>query len=181
MQEWEQLAATATYQQVRQFVLLTNGSTQRLTKEQKGRFVCLCWIGQIYRSFATPKESYIADWEQLPEWQRETDIAIFEAIERAVQSARESQGSIRESSPKDLHTPLRVLSCLLSTITARLIADFVQTLCSHTAKKEPFLRLPFATLLLIDMRTMFFYVCPLTLVFIALEQQKADGILTHDN
>ena len=67
MQEWEQLAATATYQQVRQFVLLTNGSTQRLTKEQKGRFVCLCWIGQIYRSFATPKESYIADWEQLPE------------------------------------------------------------------------------------------------------------------
>src|SRR5437763_13350539 len=42
MQEWEQLAATATYQQVRQFVLLTNGSTQRLTKEQKGRFVCLC-------------------------------------------------------------------------------------------------------------------------------------------
>ncbi len=89
MQEWEQQAAIATYEQVHQFVLLTNGGTQRLTREQKGRFVCLCWIGQIYCFFATPKESYIADWEQLPEWQRETDITIFETIERTVQQERD--------------------------------------------------------------------------------------------
>jgi hypothetical protein len=46
--------------------------------------VCLRWIGQIYCHFATPKESYIADWEQLPAWQRETDASIFETIESAV-------------------------------------------------------------------------------------------------
>lgn len=84
MQEWEQQAAIATYEQVCQFVLLTNGGTQRLTREQKGRFVCLCWIGQIFCYFVAPKESYIADWEQLPEWQRETDATIFETIEHAV-------------------------------------------------------------------------------------------------
>jgi hypothetical protein len=33
MQEWEQQAAIATYEQVRQYVLLTNGGTQRLTRE----------------------------------------------------------------------------------------------------------------------------------------------------
>ncbi len=90
MQEWEQQAAIATYEQVRQFVLLTNGCTQRLSREQKSRFVCLCWIGQIYRHFATPKESYVADWEQLPAWQRETDADIFETIERAVQQEMSS-------------------------------------------------------------------------------------------
>jgi hypothetical protein len=84
MGEWEQRAAIATYEQVRQFVLLTNGRTQKLSREQKGRFVCLCWIGQIYRYFEAPKESYVADWEQLPAWQRETDADIFETIERVV-------------------------------------------------------------------------------------------------
>ncbi|HEX6478477.1 MAG TPA: hypothetical protein VF043_06505 [Ktedonobacteraceae bacterium] len=84
MGEWEQQAAIATYEQVRQFVLLTNGRTQKLSREQKGRFVCLCWIGQIYHHFEAPKESYVADWEQLPGWQRETDADIFETIERVV-------------------------------------------------------------------------------------------------
>ncbi len=90
MQEWEQQAAIATYEQVRQFVLLTNGCTQKLSREQKSRFVCLCWIGQIYGHFATPKESFVADWEQLPAWQRETDADIFETIERAVQQEMSS-------------------------------------------------------------------------------------------
>lgn len=84
MQGWEQQAAIATCEQVRQFVLLTEGATHKLSREQKGRFVCLCWIGQIYRHFEAPKESYIADWEQLPAWQRETDSDIFEAIEQGV-------------------------------------------------------------------------------------------------
>lgn len=84
MQEWEQQAAIATCEQVRQFVQLTNAATQKLSREQKGRFVCLCWIGQIYRHFEAPKASYVADWEQLPAWQQETDSDIFEAIERTV-------------------------------------------------------------------------------------------------
>lgn len=28
-----------------------------------------------------PKPSYVADWDDLPEWQRETDSDIFQRIE----------------------------------------------------------------------------------------------------
>ena len=84
MQEWEQASAIAVYEQVRQFVLATGGQTTHLSREQKGRFVCICWIGQIFKHFPHPKESYIADCEQLLAWQRETDADIFEGIERSV-------------------------------------------------------------------------------------------------
>jgi hypothetical protein len=84
MSQWEQESASAVYEQVRQFILVTGGQTTHLSREQKGRFVCLCWIGQIFKHFSDPKESYVADWEQLPEWQRETDVEIFESIERSV-------------------------------------------------------------------------------------------------
>lgn len=81
--DWERAAATAVYDQVRAFVDATGGATAKLTREQRGRFVALCWTGQIYRHFAEPKPSYVADWADLPEWQRETDSDIFETIERA--------------------------------------------------------------------------------------------------
>jgi hypothetical protein len=84
MVEWEQSSAIAVSDQIRQFVLATDGATSKLTREQRGRMVCLCWIGQIFKHFPHPKESYIADWGQLPDWQRETDADIFEAIETAV-------------------------------------------------------------------------------------------------
>lgn len=84
MQVWEQESAMAVYEQVRQFVLLTGGASAKLTREQQGRFVCLCWLGQIFKHFPEPKPSYVADWEQLPPWQRETDADIFAAIETAV-------------------------------------------------------------------------------------------------
>jgi hypothetical protein len=48
---------------------------------KKGRFVALCWIGQIFKHFPDPKPSYVADWEELPQWQQETDADIFERIE----------------------------------------------------------------------------------------------------
>jgi hypothetical protein len=83
MSLWEQESAQAVYEQIYQFVLLTDGSTQRLSREQKGRFVCLCWIGQILKHFESPKASYITDWESIPVWQKETDTDIFEAIERS--------------------------------------------------------------------------------------------------
>lgn len=83
MGQWEQQAAIAVCTQVQQFIELTTGQASHLSREQKGRFVCLCWIGQIFKHFSNPKDSYIADWERLPEWQRETDADIFEAIERA--------------------------------------------------------------------------------------------------
>ncbi len=91
IQEWEQQSARAVYEQVRQFVILTDGNTKKMSREQKGRFVCLCWIGQIYHWFATPKESYVADWDQLPAWQRETDADIFETIEGSISRASKAQ------------------------------------------------------------------------------------------
>lgn len=84
MAQWEQESASAVYEQVQQFIALTGGQTTRLSREQKGRFVCLCWIGQIFKHFPDPKPSYVADWEHLPAWQQETDSDIFEAIEKEI-------------------------------------------------------------------------------------------------
>jgi hypothetical protein len=85
--EWERASAAAVYEQVRAFILTTGGQTARLTREQKGRFVALCWIGQVLKHIPDPKPGYVADWDDLPEWQRETDADIFERIE---QNVRES-------------------------------------------------------------------------------------------
>jgi hypothetical protein len=82
--EWERESATAAYEQVRAFVLATDGQTVRMTRAQKGRFVALCWIGQILKHFPNPKPGYLADWEDMPMWQQETDADIFESIEHAV-------------------------------------------------------------------------------------------------
>jgi len=79
--DWEREAAAAVFVQVRDFISTTAGGAGRLTREQKGRFVALCWTGQIYRHFDDPKPGYVADWAQLPEWQQETDASIFERIE----------------------------------------------------------------------------------------------------
>jgi len=78
---WERESATAVYDQVRAFIDATDGKTAKLTRPQKSRFVSLCWIGQIYKHVPDPKPAYVADWNQLPEWQQETDADIFERIE----------------------------------------------------------------------------------------------------
>ncbi|MFP3116196.1 hypothetical protein [Streptomyces sp. Iso 434] len=80
--EWEREAAGAVCAQVRQFVEVSAGKAGRLSREQKGRFVATCWTAQMYKPFEEPKPGYVADWSELPEWQRETDADIFEAIER---------------------------------------------------------------------------------------------------
>ncbi|TDV56438.1 hypothetical protein [Actinophytocola oryzae] len=79
--DWER-AAAAVYDQVRAFIDVTDGATAKLTREQRGRFVALCWTGQIHKHFTDPKPSYVADWDELPDWQKETDADIFEHIER---------------------------------------------------------------------------------------------------
>lgn len=78
---WEREAASAVYGQVRDFLTVSDGSASKLTREQKGRFVSLCWIAQIYKYFEDPKPSYVADWSEQPEWQRETNSDVFDAIE----------------------------------------------------------------------------------------------------
>ncbi|MEU8006343.1 hypothetical protein AB0B66_34735 [Catellatospora sp. NPDC049111] len=75
---WERASAGAVYEQVA--LLIRQGGTDKLSREQKGRFVALCWIAQIYRHIPDPKPAYVADWEQLPEWQQETDADIFEHV-----------------------------------------------------------------------------------------------------
>lgn len=81
--DWERQSAAAVYEQVRAFVELSDGHTAKLTREQKGRFVATCWIAQIYKHIPEPKPAYVADWSELPEWQRETDADIFERIEQS--------------------------------------------------------------------------------------------------
>lgn len=80
--DWERQAAAAVCNQIKTFIELSDGATTKLTREQKGRFVALCWIAQIHKHFNDPKPSYVADWDALPDWQRNTDADIFEHIER---------------------------------------------------------------------------------------------------
>jgi hypothetical protein len=79
-------SAAAVYEQVRAFVTATDGQTAKLTPAQKGRFVALCWIGQMNKHFPDPKPAYVADWDQLPQWQQEADADIFERIEQVVRA-----------------------------------------------------------------------------------------------
>jgi hypothetical protein len=81
MPDWERDSATAVYGQVHAFVTATDGLTAKLSRSQKGRFIALCWIGQIFKYFPDPKPGYVADWDELPQWQQETDADIFERIE----------------------------------------------------------------------------------------------------
>ncbi len=64
---WERDSAAAVYDQIRAFVDISKGSTAKLTPEQRGRFVAVCWTAQIYRHIPDPKPSYVADWDDLPE------------------------------------------------------------------------------------------------------------------
>ncbi|WP_067665819.1 hypothetical protein [Nocardia miyunensis] len=82
--EWEKSSATAVFDQVRAFIEAGAANTATLSRDQKSRFVAVCWIVQIYRHIPNPKPGYVADWEQLPEWQQKTDADIFEAIERSL-------------------------------------------------------------------------------------------------
>lgn len=81
MGTWEREAATAVYRQVADFVKAAGGATAKLGGEQRGRFVSIAWNGQVFKHFEDPKPSYTAEWPDLPEWQKLTDIDIFSAIE----------------------------------------------------------------------------------------------------
>lgn len=100
--DWERRAAAAVYGQVRDFIEVSGGNTAKLTRDQKGRFVALCWIAQIHRHIADPKPGYVADWDDLPAWQQHTDADIFEHIEhieRAAQHTASTAGSGSQSTP----------------------------------------------------------------------------------
>jgi hypothetical protein len=82
MPEWEQQAAASVFAQIQAFIRATDGgAAARLTRQQKGSFVAVCWTGQVLRHIPDPKPSYIADYGDLPDWQRDTDADIFEHVE----------------------------------------------------------------------------------------------------
>lgn len=81
--DWERTAAAAVCRQVLAFIEVTAGAVAKLSREQRGRFIALCWTAQVYRAFPDPKPSYVTDWNELPAWQQEVDADIFDAIEQA--------------------------------------------------------------------------------------------------
>ncbi|WP_326646018.1 hypothetical protein OG884_15315 [Streptosporangium sp. NBC_01755] len=83
--DWERSCAAAVEEQVSAFIAVTARQTAKLTREQRGRFIAICWIGQIFKHIPAPKPAYVADWDDLPAWQRETDADIFDRIEQASQ------------------------------------------------------------------------------------------------
>jgi hypothetical protein len=85
--EWERAAAASVFELVRAFIETTGDGVKKLSRENKGRYVALCWTAQIFKHIADPKPAYVADWEDLPQWQRETDSDIFERIEDALSSS----------------------------------------------------------------------------------------------
>jgi hypothetical protein len=80
--DWERFCAAAAETMVRTLFDSSDGAAGRLTDVQKGQFVAACWNAQIYRHVSDPKPSYVAPWEQLPDWQQRVDAAIFNAITR---------------------------------------------------------------------------------------------------
>lgn len=79
---WERASATAVYEQVCVFIRATGGHAVKLARTQKGMFITVCWAGQVLRYLDTPNPSGPAGWDELPEWQRETNADIFERIEQ---------------------------------------------------------------------------------------------------
>jgi hypothetical protein len=91
--DWERAAATAVYDQVLAFIRADADAAAKLTRSQKGRLIALLWVGQIYKHIPNPKPGYVADWDDLPQWQRETDSDIFERIEQ--DSWRQARREVR--------------------------------------------------------------------------------------
>lgn len=79
--DWERASAAAVYEQVASLLESTSGAAAHLTRTQKSQFVAAAWTAQIWQRVPDPKPGYVAEWEQLPGWQRETDADIFEAVE----------------------------------------------------------------------------------------------------
>jgi hypothetical protein len=92
MAAWEKSAASTVFYQVKTFLEVTDGAAAKLDRQQKGRFVALCWTGQVWRHFEDPKPAYVADWDELPGWQQDTDADIFEWIARKVGAELPSAG-----------------------------------------------------------------------------------------
>ena len=75
--EWERQAAAKTFGLVRQHIADSPAETDR---EAKGRVVASLWQLQMIDHFGDSKPAYTAEWDALPEWQREVDADIYDVV-----------------------------------------------------------------------------------------------------
>jgi hypothetical protein len=61
-----------------------------LNREQGGRIFRTLWTEQVYKHIPNPKESYVQPWENMPEWEKESAMAVFEQVQDAI-----AQGQIQ--------------------------------------------------------------------------------------
>lgn len=81
MAPWEQEAVASLHQQVCTTILPLLQQGIRLPREHGGYLVCSLWNVLMFQLLHDPKPSYVKHFHQLDEWQQETDIKMFEAIE----------------------------------------------------------------------------------------------------
>src|SRR5215469_16224442 len=84
MAEWERKAVITLYKQVRATILPSLQSGVHLPAEHGGYLVCSIWNALMFQLLHDPNPSYVKHFDQLDEWQRKTDIKMFEAIERSI-------------------------------------------------------------------------------------------------
>lgn len=78
--EWERSCAAATETMIVNLLRNSDNAALKLSREQKSQYVAACWAAQIHRHIADPKPSYVAGWQDLPQWQRQVDADIFDAV-----------------------------------------------------------------------------------------------------
>jgi hypothetical protein len=81
------------YEQARHFIEISGGTTARLSREQKSRFVATCWKAQMFKHFEDPKPGYVADWPDLPYWQQETDADMRPSRSRSADPVGSGAGA----------------------------------------------------------------------------------------
>ena len=61
---------------------MTRGIAVQTLKDEQGRAFREAWVAGVRKHYpGEPKPGYVADWDDLPAWQQETDADIFERIE----------------------------------------------------------------------------------------------------
>ncbi|WP_037801814.1 hypothetical protein [Streptomyces sp. LaPpAH-108] len=83
--QWEREVAGEVATRVRDLMTLSEGTAARMSREQKARFVAVCWANEVHDQLTDPDPAQVAEWSDLPVWQQETDADIFEAIERSLE------------------------------------------------------------------------------------------------
>ncbi|MFI9393723.1 hypothetical protein [Streptomyces bauhiniae] len=80
--EWQREVSGIVASRIQGLMELSEGNAARLSREQKGRFVAICWATEVSDQLDEPDPAEIAEWPDLPLWHRETVADVFEALEK---------------------------------------------------------------------------------------------------